>query len=135
MEEKEDLKSETSKKGLKREVEWFLFNPNILALILMFFYGYTLALIGTGYEFRAFVVSVAVLIALFIVMVIELITNIVFFRNKKETNIDETFVEDKTTNEQFVKDTDDKNAYYVEEDPSDAYRTKKEREYDERKQN
>lgn len=133
MRKKKDTKTETNKKGLKREIEWFLFSPNILALILMFFYGYTIALIGTGYEFRVFIVGIAVLIALFVIMVVELITNIIMFRKKKETDVDETLVEDETTNEQFVEVKDDKNAYYVEEDPSDAYRTKKEKEYDERK--
>lgn len=129
MRNKKDTKTDTNKKGLKREIEWFLFSPNILALILMFFYGYTLALIGTGYEFRVFVVGIAVLIALFIIMVVELITNIIMFRKRKDNTSEdyheqrETLV-DKDDSDKFIDDTV--------EDPSDVYRIKKETKYEER---
>ena len=129
MRNKKDTKTDTNKKGLKREIEWFLFSPNILALILMFFYGYTLALIGTGYEFRVFVVGIAVLIALFIIIVVELITNIVMFRKRKDNTSEdyheqrETLV-DKDDSDKFIDDTV--------EDPSDVYHIKKETKYEER---
>lgn len=127
MKKKKDTKTETNNTGFKKEVKWFLFSPNILALILVFFYGYSIALLGTGYEFRGFVVGVAVLIALFIIMVVELITNIIIFRKLKDNTSEyyheqrETLV-DKDDSDKFIDDTV--------EDPSDAYHKKKEDEYE-----
>ena len=127
MKKKKEKTLDTDNTGLKREVKWFLFSPNIMALILMFFYGYSIALLGTGYEFRTFVVGIAVFIALFIIMLVELITNIVMFRKLKDT-IREHYHEQRETvvdednSDEFIDDTV--------EDPSDDYHKKKEFEYE-----
>ena len=127
MKKKKEKTLDTDNTGLKREVKWFLFSPNIMALILMFFYGYSIALLGTGYEFRTFVVGIAVFIALFIIMLVELITNIVMFRKRKD-NTSEDYHEQRET----VVDEDNSDEFIGDtvEDPSDAYRKKKEDKYE-----
>lgn len=127
MKKKKEKTLDTDNTGFEKEVKWFLFSPNILALILAFFYGYSIALLGTGYEFRTFVVGIAVFIALFIIMLVELITNIVMFRKRKD-NTSEDYHEQRET----LADKDDRDKFIdnTVEDPSDAYRKKKEFEYE-----
>lgn len=127
MKKKKEQTLDTDNTGFEKEVKWFLFSPNILALILAFFYGYSIALLGTGYEFRGFVVGVAILIALFIIMVVELIANIIVFRKLKD-NISEYYHEQRET--LVDKDDSDKFIDDTVEDPSDAYHKKKEDKYE-----
>lgn len=76
------VKEKKDKSILNKEIKWNIFSSELMVLIIMFVYGYTIALIGTGYEAKILGVAITSAIILFVLLLIELLLNI--FKNKNQ---------------------------------------------------
>lgn len=127
---KENTKTVEVKNKESRKIEWMIFRPEIFAMIMMFFYGYAIALLGTGYELKIFGAGMAAIVILFIIMLIELILNLVK-KDKRSTSVDANDDETRLDDPIDIFDEQELNDDY-EVDPAEAYHIRKENDYDNR---